>query len=108
MQKRRRQGQTGRRILNAYSAFRLACSSCPDHSRFFLRGSVDLREHRPTRAARVHAASVPRRRLYLDARLLGLRSRWLLLGPGTWVTPPTVGVLWTPGYWGWGEGVYVW
>src|SRR5258708_7083497 len=21
--------------------------------------------------------------------------------------PPSVGVLWTPGYWGWGEGVYV-
>ena len=21
--------------------------------------------------------------------------------------PPTVGVLWTPGYWGWGDGAYV-
>jgi hypothetical protein len=28
--------------------------------------------------------------------------------PGTWVRPPQVGVLWTPGYWGWGDGVYVW
>ena len=26
--------------------------------------------------------------------------------PGTWVLPPRVGVLWTPGYWGWSNGVY--
>ena len=28
--------------------------------------------------------------------------------PGTWVAPPTVGVLWTPGYWGWGGNAYAW
>ncbi|MBV8854360.1 MAG: YXWGXW repeat-containing protein, partial [Sinobacteraceae bacterium] len=28
--------------------------------------------------------------------------------PGTWVAPPEVGYLWTPGYWGWNEGVYLW
>jgi hypothetical protein len=28
--------------------------------------------------------------------------------PGTWVQPPTVGLLWTPGYWGWNNGVYAW
>jgi hypothetical protein len=28
--------------------------------------------------------------------------------PGTWATPPTAGLLWTPGYWGWHEGAYVW
>jgi hypothetical protein len=28
--------------------------------------------------------------------------------PGTWVAPPQPGVLWTPGYWGWGGGVYAW
>ena len=27
--------------------------------------------------------------------------------PGTWVQPPQVGVLWTPGYWGWGSGAYL-
>ena len=26
--------------------------------------------------------------------------------PGTWVEPPSAGVLWTPGYWGWANGVY--
>jgi hypothetical protein len=24
-----------------------------------------------------------------------------------WVQPPTVGLLWTPGYWGWGGGAYL-
>jgi hypothetical protein len=24
------------------------------------------------------------------------------------VLPPTVGLLWTPGYWGWRDGIYVW
>jgi hypothetical protein len=28
--------------------------------------------------------------------------------PGTWVRAPRVGLLWTPGYWGWSEGYYVW
>ncbi len=28
--------------------------------------------------------------------------------PGTWVAPPTVGVLWTPGYWGYNNGYYGW
>jgi hypothetical protein len=28
--------------------------------------------------------------------------------PGVWVAPPRVGVLWTPGYWGFGGGVYGW
>src|ERR1700751_4887012 len=27
--------------------------------------------------------------------------------PGVWVAPPRVGLLWTPAYWGWNEGVYV-
>jgi hypothetical protein len=27
--------------------------------------------------------------------------------PGTWVSPPRVGVLWTPGYWGFVGGVYL-
>src|ERR1700733_2204420 len=26
--------------------------------------------------------------------------------PGTWLAPPTPGLLWTPGYWGWSNGVY--
>ena len=28
--------------------------------------------------------------------------------PGTWVIAPRVGYLWTPGYWGWADGVYLW
>jgi hypothetical protein len=28
--------------------------------------------------------------------------------PGVWVQPPTVGVLWTPGYWGFNGGLYRW
>jgi hypothetical protein len=28
--------------------------------------------------------------------------------PGTWVEPPAVGLLWTPGYWGWHDGIYAW
>ncbi|MGA8556066.1 MAG: hypothetical protein WB630_16755, partial [Candidatus Acidiferrales bacterium] len=28
--------------------------------------------------------------------------------PDTWVEPPSVGYLWTPGYWGWGSGAYSW
>jgi hypothetical protein len=28
--------------------------------------------------------------------------------PGTWVPAPYVGALWTPGYWGWGGGLYAW
>jgi hypothetical protein len=28
--------------------------------------------------------------------------------PGTWVEPPAVGLLRTPGYWRWRDGIYVW
>jgi hypothetical protein len=28
--------------------------------------------------------------------------------PGAWVPSPYVGALWTPGYWGWGGGLYAW
>jgi hypothetical protein len=28
--------------------------------------------------------------------------------PGAWVSAPYEGALWTPGYWGWGGGLYVW
>jgi len=38
---------------------------------------------------RCRAADRPRLRLYLDARLLGLRRRRLLLVDGAWVEPPT-------------------
>ena len=27
--------------------------------------------------------------------------------PGAWVSAPYVGALWTPGYWGWSDGQYV-
>jgi hypothetical protein len=28
--------------------------------------------------------------------------------PGTWVLPPEPGFLWTPGYWGWSDGLFLW
>ena len=28
--------------------------------------------------------------------------------PGTWSFAPVAGYLWTPGYWGWGNGAYLW
>jgi WXXGXW repeat (2 copies) len=28
--------------------------------------------------------------------------------PGAWVPAPYAGALWTPGYWGWSAGLYVW
>src|ERR1019366_6786396 len=28
--------------------------------------------------------------------------------PGTWVMAPAVGLLWTPGYWGWSDNAYAW
>jgi hypothetical protein len=28
--------------------------------------------------------------------------------PGQWVIPPSTGVLWTPGYWGFAGGSYTW
>ena len=43
----------------------------------------------------------------MDARLLGMGSCGLLLGAGRLGAPPQVGVLWTPGYWGWGGAAYV-
>ena len=49
---------------------------------------------------------MPGPRLHLGSRLLGLRL-WLLLGAGEWVLPPRVGFLWTPGYWGYSGGSYL-
>src|SRR5271168_1216133 len=28
--------------------------------------------------------------------------------PGVWMRPPGIGLLWTPGYWGWNNGLYAW
>ena len=45
---------------------------------------------------------------YFGLRVIGLTGRtgyyWV---PGVWVRPPQVGLLWTPGYWGWGGGAYI-
>jgi hypothetical protein len=46
--------------------------------------------------------------LHLDSGLLGggpLDYYWV---PGTWVEPPSARLLWTPGYWGWHDGIYSW
>ena len=36
----------------------------------------------------------------------GAPSRYYYWVPGTWVEAPQPGLLWTPGYWGWDDGVY--
>ena len=57
----------------------------------------------------VYVQPSARRRLYLDPRLLGLWRRGrLLLGAGHLGAAALVGALWTPGYWGWGDGGYRW
>ncbi len=44
----------------------------------------------------------------MDARLLGLWGEGYFWVPGTWAEPPAVGLLWTPGYWGWGGNAFAW
>src|SRR5579885_1149956 len=61
-----------------------------------------IRRHRAAPVAGLRTTDRARSGLHLDARLLGVGSRLrLLLGPGRLVLPPQVGVLWTPGWWGW-------
>ena len=59
-------------------------------------------------AARLRAAGRPGRRLPVEPRLLGVWAGegyyWV---PGVWVRPPAVGLLWTPGYWGWGGSAFL-
>ena len=63
----------------------------------------------PASAAPVRPARSPWRRLRVDPRLLGLRTPGLLLGPRrVGPCPPYSGALWTPGYWGDGDGGYFW
>ena len=53
-------------------------------------------------------------RLCLHRGTFGHRAtgRWGDAGyywiPGVWILPPRAGLLWTPGYWGFGGGVYGW
>ena len=57
----------------------------------------------------IRPARNPRRRLHLDARLLGLGSRLATTGstaPG--LLPPYDNALWTPGWWGYGGRGYFW
>ena len=60
-----------------------------------------------TRTAGLRATPDSCTRLRMGPRLLGDWPGWILLVPGTWVLPPTVGLLWTPGYWAWRDGIYV-
>jgi hypothetical protein len=51
----------------------------------------------------------PRRWIHLDARLLGPGTMTSVITTGYPVlgfSPPQVGYLWTPGWWGWGNGGY--
>ena len=48
-----------------------------------------------------------RRPATLDARLLGLEQRRLLLGAGRLGRAAAAGLLWTPGYWAFVGGVYL-
>ena len=68
----------------------------------------DLNHGCATGDSGLYAAHLPSRGLSLDAWLLGIWSGRILLGSfGVWVSPPQVGVLWTPGYWGFANGVYL-
>ncbi len=49
---------------------------------------------------------MPGCRLHLDSRLLGLGCGDYYWVPGVWVAPPSVGLLWTPAWWGWNNGAY--
>ncbi len=39
---------------------------------------------------------------------MGRGYQRLLLVPGTWILAPEVGYLWTPPWWGWGNGAWLW
>jgi len=73
----------GRRKLNEYFAFRSLLLARASHvgstGRIFCR-RLHLRDNCAASAARLCAAALSRRRLYLDTWLLGLRPRRLLLG----------------------------
>ncbi len=42
------------------------------------------------------------------ARAIGPGRIGLLLGAGHLGAAPSDGLLWTPGYWGWNNGLYLW
>ena len=66
-------------------------------------------QHRAARSSRLRAAPLPGAGLRLDAGLLGVGPgcRGLLLGARRLGAAAAGRVLWTPGYWGWNDGVYV-
>src|ERR1700722_2862801 len=70
--------------------------SGPAPSKEFRRHEYETRSHR-------HLA---RFRTGRDRRAVGPDGYFWV--PGTWVRPPAVGLLWTPGYWGWRNGIYAW
>ena len=67
-----------------------------------------LSQYRSAGSAGIRATALSGCRLYLDSGLLGLYENydyyWV---PGVWVPPPRVGLLWTPPWWGWNNGAYV-
>ena len=78
------------------------------HSGRTIRTDWNQGRDRSAYTARVRAADLSRRWLPLDPGYWAYDDSisdyyWV---PGTWVQAPEVGFLWTPGYWGWGEGGY--
>ena len=66
-------------------------------------------QHRAARCCRCTSSRpMPGAGLHLDARATGRGTGGYYWVPGTWVLAPAPGLLWTPGYWGWGDGAYLW
>ena len=82
--------------------------AAPDASRARPDRDRAFHHDRAAGAAGLRAAADPCPGLHLDAGLLGLWDGWLLLGAGHLGAAAAVGLLWTPGYWGWNSGVYAW
>src|SRR5215470_1747515 len=73
----------GRRKLDALSEISslfLACFLVTGNSSFFFCWSVRLGDDCSSGAAGLHAAAMSGRWIHVDAWILGLWSRWLLLG----------------------------
>ena len=74
-----------------------ACASSDRHQR----------RHRAAAVASLRSAADSSARLFVGARLAWDDDTGYYWVPGTWVLPPEPELLWTPGDWGWNDGVYV-
>ena len=91
--------------------FAVLMAAAVAHADGSVRASCSGRfDHRPLRRRFPSTSSRPARRKAICGRpATGHTAATATTGcPGLWVAPPRVGFLWTPGYWGFGSGVYGW